>query len=247
MYGKEKNYVMISVCMATYNGERYLKEQIDSILLQLDEYDELVISDDGSVDATVDIIESYNDKRIKLLKYNSYNYTQNFENALCNCSGEYIFLSDQDDVWKDNKVKVCLQYLKSGYDMVMHNAIVADEDLHVILNSRNNFYNVKNGFVKNFIKTRYLGCCLAFNNQILKYSLPFPGNHELCLHDAWISLNAEFKFKTIVISEPLIIYRRHNKNVSSGGNSTSNLFKVVKIRIYLLINILHRFFMRKEK
>ena len=96
---------MISVCMAIYNGEKYIKEQIDSILMQLSNEDELVISDDSSNDRTLDIIAEYNDRRIKVLHHipaigNSFVKAKaNFENALSVAKGDYIFLSDQDDVW----------------------------------------------------------------------------------------------------------------------------------------------------
>ena len=100
---------MISVCMASYNGEKYIKEQIDSILKQLSDEDELVISDDGSTDNTLSVIQSIHDKRIKLIhNQGEHGYSRNFENALKNSKGDYIFLSDQDDVWKDNKVETIL-------------------------------------------------------------------------------------------------------------------------------------------
>ena len=101
--------------MATYNGGKYIKEQIDSILLQLKEEDELVISDDGSIDDTVQIIKSYSDPRIRLffhLKPSDQNewskpalISSNFENALRRAKGDFIFLSDQDDIWLPNKVE----------------------------------------------------------------------------------------------------------------------------------------------
>ena len=98
---------MNSVCIATYNGEKFIEEQIRSILLQLDSHDEIVISDDHSTDKTIQIIKSINDDRIKII-YNKNNkgYTNNFENAISKASGDFIYLSDQDDVWKPTKVKV---------------------------------------------------------------------------------------------------------------------------------------------
>ena len=107
---------MISVCMATYNGENFIKEQIDSILPQLSDDDEIVISDDGSTDKTVDIIENYGDSRIKLLKYNSFRSTiYNLENALKDSKGDVIFLCDQDDKWNEDKVNICLERGPTGY------------------------------------------------------------------------------------------------------------------------------------
>ena len=95
---------MVSVCMATYNGGKYIKEQIDSILGQLSNNDELIISDDNSTDDTVDIINRISDSRVRLFFNKQKGYTNNFENALKQVRGDIIFLSDQDDIWMDNKV-----------------------------------------------------------------------------------------------------------------------------------------------
>ena len=100
---------MISVCIATYNGSKYIKEQIDSILPQLDECDEIIVSDDSSTDNTLSILKSYHDRRIIIFtnqKFNSPIY--NFENALKHAKGDIIFLSDQDDIWEFNKVQVMI-------------------------------------------------------------------------------------------------------------------------------------------
>ena len=90
----KKKRKMISVCMATFNGEKYIEEQINSILLQLGKEDEIIISDDGSTDNTLDIIRELNDERIKLYQNNKqHGYAHNFENALIHASGDYIFFS----------------------------------------------------------------------------------------------------------------------------------------------------------
>lgn len=111
---------MISVCIATHNGAHYIKEQIESILCQLGTNDEIIISDDGSTDNTIDILLAFNDKRIIIYHYkqpvkskHSHIYVcKNFENALKHAKGDYIFLADQDDWWMPNKVMKCLEDLK---------------------------------------------------------------------------------------------------------------------------------------
>ena len=118
---------MISVCMATYNGERYLREQVDSILRELGEGDELVISDDGSTDSTLDIIKSFGDVRIKIFHNEGHHGVNgNFENAISKSTGDYIFLSDQDDVWIEGKVKECLEALGDS-DLVLHDAMIVEQ------------------------------------------------------------------------------------------------------------------------
>ena len=106
--------------MATYNGEKYIKEQVDSILKQLGPEDEIIVSDDGSKDATIETLRSYCDVRIKIYHHtscgaNSFEKaSSNFENALTKATGDIIFLSDQDDIWTDDKVKVMVDGLKNN-------------------------------------------------------------------------------------------------------------------------------------
>ena len=91
-----------SVCMATYNGEKYIAAQIISILAQIGPDDELIISDDGSTDKTVEIIKTFRDPRIKLYQDHVFrDPIKNFQHALTKSSGRYIFLADQDDVWME--------------------------------------------------------------------------------------------------------------------------------------------------
>ena len=149
---------MISVCIATYNGERFIREQISSIINQLGNEDEIIISDNGSTDSTIDIIKEIDDKRIKLIKGpKKKSPTSNFENALMHAKGEYIFLSDQDDVWKDNKISICMQYLKH-YDCVISDAEMVDENLNIIEKSYYKVHNTKQSRIYNtLIKKRLYG------------------------------------------------------------------------------------------
>lgn len=224
---------MISVCMATYNGEPYIKEQLDSILSQIGKNDEVIISDDGSTDNTLKIVEEFNDSRIKIYHQNSHCYTKNFENALAKAKGEYIFLSDQDDIWHPDKVKITLNYLKQ-YNFVVSNARIIDENGKVIHESRNDYLPVKDGYLDNLIKTYFLGCCMAFDRNVLKAVLPFPLNRDLCFHDSWIAMVSELCFKTHVCEECLIDYRRHGNNASAGSvGVTSSISRMIRIRLYL--------------
>jgi len=207
----------ISVCVATYNGEKYIKEQIDSILCQLNLGDELIISDDMSSDRTVEIINSYNDNRIKLFYHEvDHGFVKNFENALNNASGDVIFLSDQDDIWMNDKVENILRALEI-YDFVVSDCVTINEKREIIDESRFKEYNIKTGFWRLMLKTRYLGCCMAFRKDVLNAVLPFPRNAYLVEHDLWIATVAECYFKVGLIKRPLIQYRRHGENASSGG------------------------------
>jgi len=228
---------MISVCLTSYNGSKYIKEQIQSILNQININDELIISDDSSTDNTVEIIKSIDDKRILLFENMKFrHYTPNFEFAISKAQGDFIFLSDQDDVWLPNKVDIMLDHLRF-YDLVVSDCYIVDQNLNIINTS---FYNGKynrSGFIRNFIHNHFLGCTMAFKKKIVKIILPFPKN--ILSHESWIGLNAEFFFKTHFIKDKLILYRRHENNHSNTlKGSTLSTKQKIKYRYYILKNIL---------
>lgn len=216
---------MISVCMATYNGSKYLKEQIDSILNQLSDDDELVISDDHSTDCTRSIIESYQDIRIKLfLNELDKGVTRNFENALLHSHGDIIFLADQDDVWFPNKIEEMKMFLvDGGYDLIMSNCCLTDSSLNVV---KKKFYDeqwpMKKSLISNIYKCACLGCCLAFTRKTLNIILPFPS--KVFLHDLWIFLFAIANLNVGYLERPLMFYRRHCQTVTFAGRKSKNMF-----------------------
>lgn len=227
----------ISVCIATYNGENYIKEQLDSILSQLGKHDEVIISDDGSIDRTLEIIEIINDPRIEIYRSTFRNVILNFENALEKATGDIIFLSDQDDVWYPNKIQESIKVLES-HDLMYSNLSVFSEDITV------NFplYNVGKSYdnlAHNFIKNHCVGATMAFKSKLLKYVLPIPKGIEM--HDMWIYFISSIYGKTYYYKNPLVYYRRHGSNVSNTGEKTNNsLYKIAKIRITWLVVILKR-------
>lgn len=223
----------ISVCIATYNGGGYLAEQLSSIFPQLGTEDEIIISDDHSSDNTIEIVKDFNDPRITVYSNNlGKGYTRNFENALNHCSGDIIFLCDQDDVWEPNKVKR-MSCLLSNNDLVVSDCKVVNGKLETIHNSHFAIHQTSSGFLRNFVKPRYIGACMAFNRRVLDCSLPFPQKQKYCAHDYWISLVAEMKFNVVTLDEPLMLYRRHSHNASSGGEvSKFSLSHKVLTRVY---------------
>lgn len=228
---------MISVCLTSFNGSKYIKVQIESILFQLHENDELIISDDSSTDDTVTIIKSINDRRIQLYENMKFkHYTPNFEFAISRSQGEYIFLSDQDDVWLPNKVDIMIEYLRI-YDLVASDCYIVDQDLNILNESFYNGQYDRSGFIKNFIHNHFLGCTLAFNKRLLKFILPFP--KDILSHESWIGLNAEFFGETHFIKDKLILYRRHESNHSNTlKGSTLSLYRKLNYRFHILKNIL---------
>lgn len=229
----------ISVCIPTYNGALYIKEQLNSILIQLKEDDEVIISDDSSLDETVNIIKSFNDKRICLLEGNKFKSpVYNLENALKRANGDYIFLSDQDDMWYSNKVEQMLSYLKD-YDCVVSDATVVDANMKLIHPSFMELNHSKSGLLRNLIKNGFLGCCMAFRKEILDKALPIP--NPIPMHDTWIGLVAEKYGKTFFLKEPLIYYRRHGNNASPTAEKSIYSFKEKLYHRFLFAkNILKR-------
>ena len=235
--------VRVSVCMAVYNGEKFIKQQIESILKQLTLEDEIIISDDGSTDGTLQIVNDFRDCRIKIVKNaQKHGFVGNFENALRYASGNFIFFSDQDDVWELNKIERCLYFLQK-YDLVVHNALLVDSKGESLNRKYFDTLHNSNSFLYNFYKTRFLGCCMAFNRKVLKECLPFPRN--IVAHDYWIGMYWLFKYHRSVyfLEETLMCYRRHGGNVSTSSEKSNNsfLYKILIKRFYLLKSIIKRF------
>ena len=232
---------MISVCIATYNGEKYIHEQIASILQQIGNDDEIVVSDDGSTDKTLDVVRSFDAQNIHIyINKGDHGYTPNFENALRNAHGDYIFLSDQDDIWMPDKVEACMKYLKVN-DFVVSDALIVDGDNKPLFDSFCEQRKSKFGFLNTLIRFSYLGCCFAFRRKVLSKALPFPKNHILCTHDNWLALVSTAFYKSAFIPLPLIRYRRYGGNASSGAkNANKSILFMIHYRLYLLFHLIGR-------
>lgn len=228
---------MISVCIATYNGERFIREQIDSILRQLSSDDEIIVSDDGSTDDTISIINSIEDKRIRVIEGpRKQSPTSNFECALKASKGDFIFMSDQDDVWKPNKVKICMEWLQR-YDCVVSDAEVTDSSLNPLYPSLYAIMQVRQGRIYNTIwKNGYTGCCMAFRRNVLEASLPFP--KDIPMHDIWIGNVAAYKYNVKFIPDTLIYFRRHEDTTSCNGKGSKySIWQQMKFRWSVIKNI----------
>ena len=203
----------VSVAITTFNGEKYLNDQLDSILLQLNENDEIIISDDGSTDSTLEIISSYisKDNRIKLYTNKRLGIAKNFQYVIEKCSKELIFLSDQDDIWTDDKIELVKEaFIKSNAKVVLHNGVKFfenDNDIEECLIPK-----MRQGVLRNILKSSYWGCCIALRREFVKVILPFP--EGIVAYDQWIGLMAEKGQVSEFIEKPLIRHRVHENNVS---------------------------------
>lgn len=232
---------MISVCMATYNGERFIRRQIGTILPQLAPGDELVISDDSSTDETLAIISSFADPRIRLFKGNDFHSPIfNFEFALQQAQGDILVLADQDDVWLENKLTVVRERFArrpAGPYLLALDGMVVDEDEAVIFDSIFAKLNAGPGFLKNIFDNRYLGCCLAFSRELLERALPFP--LRIPMHDMWLGQLCELIGTTEFVPEKTILYRKHGRSLTDFGIRFIP-WTQIKRRCFLLWHLLNR-------
>lgn len=212
----------ISVCLATYNGEKFILRQLNSVISQISIEDQVIVVDDCSTDNTVGLIKESFGERVEI-KRNSTNMgvIKSFEKAISFATGDVIFLCDQDDIWETDKVsKVIKAFEHQEAVLVAHDAFVVDgaENLvHPSWNSYNN--NKKKGIVGNIVKNSFTGCCMAFKKELKKDILPFP--EQIDMHDQYIALVAMVKKQKIVyIDEPLMKYVRHGGNVTGTKKRT---------------------------
>jgi glycosyltransferase involved in cell wall biosynthesis len=226
-----------SVCMTTYNGEKYIQEQIESIINQIGENDELIICDDCSSDATIKIVSSFKDKRIKLyVNETNLGFSKNFSKCISLAQGDFIFLSDHDDIWLPNKVEKYMGIFHEDQEVlsIMGNMEIIDEN-GTLINSR--FLDLSSGYgnrwfriSKNVIKSTYYGCSMAFRKELVDKIIPLP-----FYFDTWIGLVSDIYGRCYYLDETTIQYRRHQNNFSVPKRR--NIEKVIIGRIRLIINL----------
>lgn len=234
---------MISVCVVTYNGEKYIRKQLESILSQLSPMDEIVISDDGSLDRTIDIIKQIGDDRIKIFyhvranrcgRYLFEDITKNYIFAFSKAKGDVIFLCDQDDIWYPNKVQVVMQHMQQA-DVVVHDCRVVDVDGEELAESYFRLLNAKKGVIRNIIRCSYLGCCMAVTHTFLE-KVFFPSNVP---HDLWLAIAAESEGKLGLLPMVLQDYRRHpmTSSFAAKKNNTTLSYKL-RYRFNIIVSYL---------
>lgn len=234
-----KEISMKSVAMAFYNGAKYIDEQIRSILDNMEDSDELVISVDDASDGSETILQNWaqNDPRIRIIRGPDKGVVKNFENAVRHCRGEIIFLSDQDDVWKKNKMREIERVFEDPKVMaVVHDAQIVDEKLSSLDQTTFEWRDSGTGFWKNIKKNSYIGCCMAVRKSAFKRILPIPD--DIWIHDQWIGLLAEQLGKVVFLEKPLIYYRRHGGNVTELTHGS--ILSMIQKRYHMIMGINHR-------
>lgn len=228
----------ISVAIATYNGEKYLRQQLDSIYHQSLLPFEVIVCDDCSTDNTLSILQNYHEKHGLIYYINEINlgYAKNFEKAISLCNGEYISLSDQDDLWLENKLLVLYDNIKKiesanpNKAVLVHSeAMVVDHNLNVI---KNKFIGKKIGLrtgINNllFYNAKVQGSSILFNSTFKDFLLPIPDTiHH---YDFYASIVSETLGIRHFVPTPLLLYRQHDNNQVGAGdlNKSSKVHKLI--------------------
>lgn len=240
----------IDILLATYNGQQYLREQLDSILSQSYSNFRLLISDDLSVDNTREILAEYVEKDKRIIVFNqekNLGVVKNFEFLLKKVESKYYMFSDQDDIWKENKIEKSIQTLEeTNSDLVYTDLEVVDENLNVtyesywklkgIYNKIKKYNNFESLYLNNFVT----GCTILSKGELISEVLPLPNTSKFVLHDYWIPLILSQKYKITYIEEPLIKYRQHKNNKVGSKKKTDELKSFEEIRsLFISVKIEH--------
>lgn len=236
------NRMFFSIALATYNGSRYLREQLDSILNQTLTDFEVVVCDDSSTDDTLQILQEYasKDSRFKIhSNQNNLGFKKNFEHILSLCNGEFIAFCDQDDVWEANHLEILYNNIGDN-DCIGANSLIIDENgvsqsktlleywpIHIMPQNENELF--QHELYSNVIQ----GTASLIRASLVKLALPIPD--DIKYHDYWFALIAGCNNKCKYISNVVLKYRRHSNNASeyqkfSIWNAIKDLYKFSKDR-----------------
>jgi glycosyltransferase involved in cell wall biosynthesis len=222
----------ISVALCTYNGEKFLAEQLDSILNQSIAVTEILVCDDGSTDTTKSILLDYQRKLPAVFQLffndNNLGYVKNFEKAISLCNGDLIFLCDQDDIWLKHKVETILSTTKQNPDknIFAHRIDILEKNNEI---STTSFWDIK-GFDKNFSNKELLkyllfqrnvfpGMSLTITKEAKEKYLPLKTPHQQIIHDYELILKGCNDNAFLLIDEVLTLYRMHeNQNIGFDTN-----------------------------
>ena len=218
--------MLVSVAMATFNGEKYIREQINSILFQTVQDFELIICDDKSTDGTLSILKEFeaSDSRIKIIENDcNIGFRDNFAKAISLCRAGYIALSDQDDIWLPNHLELLLDNIKDN-SLVCGDTLLIDSDGNSMGMScweQESFdavpkSNIGKAMSFMLFRSPYLGSAMLFKRELAERALPIP--HDLKYHDAWLFIVSCFFGGAFCVKAPISKYRRTVNSITGLRN-----------------------------
>lgn len=240
----------IDILLATYNGQEFLREQIDSILNQSYQDFNLIISDDSSEDETYKILKEYEkkDSRIRLFRQEkNLGLIQNFEFLLKQVTSDYFMFSDQDDIWKENKIEKSINKLKQEKAALVYTDLeIVDKNLEIIYPSywkyKNIYKKIKkyNNFEALYLNNFVTGCTILAKSNYIKDIVPLPKTSKFMLHDYWTALVIASKDKIAYLDEPTIKYRQHKNNRVGSSRRSDKIEKFKELRdLFIRVKIEH--------
>ena len=225
----------ITVAIATYNGEKYIERQLESIFNQSKQVDRVIICDDKSTDNTINIITDLINKGFPITLYKNLKnlgYGLNFMKCINLCNSNFIFLSDQDDVWFHNKVELMMHFIEKNPKNLcwMHDCVITNKNLDSLIPSK--LENIKKyGFNENSF---LMGACMVISKDTKKYIFPYPKDIYHFGHDDWISNVTRSTGNLKIYKRCLMFYRRHDsitsrKEFNSPENKNKLLSRIKRI------------------
>lgn len=230
----------ISVVIASYTQNERIIQQVNSIKSQTKKPDEIIISESCNVELIDKLLKVSKIENIKIINFNSnakiinQRVSENFINGINNANGDYIFLSDQDDLWDNTKIEYISNYLNE-YDLIISNARVISAEKKILSKNYMEFANFKHSIFNTIFKNRVLGCTMAFKKNIFdeiffKPIMPYA-------HDQYIYLLFKINNKKILIDErPLMSYIRYDDSITISKIKILKIHKIIIWKIYSLIN-----------
>ena len=230
---------MIDILLSTYNGEKYLSEQLDSLFSQSYENFRIIVRDDGSSDKTKDILIDYKNNfgnKLDIYLENNVGPKKSFFELIKKSSNDYMMFCDQDDVWLDNKLEVMMDVIKQ-YDNIATLAYcdlkVVDENLNVICDSFYDYQGInryKTDFFSLVKKSVFPGCSLMLNRKLVE-KIKYTDVNNIRMHDCYVGLVASYFGNIVYVDERLNLYRQHSNN-TIGARDNSLKFYINRLRNY---------------
>lgn len=210
----------VSVCIATYNGRDYIEQQLSTILEQLDLGDEVVVVDDASSDATLDLVRAFNDPRIRIVENErNLGHVASFSRALALARHEVLIMADQDDIWLPQRVRLMVAGLEAPHCLVLasNSEFMHGSGINMIYQCEGVTSASSNEFAANIWsifmgRRRYYGCAMALRREFCKVILPIPAYVES--HDLWIAMAGNMARGNVHVDASTLIRRVHGNNAS---------------------------------